>query len=524
MTRTTKQVIDADEELLDVRTANEWLRAAKGRPVPKKLFGPMWLEGELAIMFADTAKGKSLLAVQIAESIARGYSPPFLGGVAAASADGAAAPLAMEARPQTVLYFDFELSDKQFEMRYAGEHNPKRGDFLKGHYRFSDRFRRVEISLNARLPGDFPSFDEYLLAEIERLVRRTRARIVIIDNITYLKRTNDGTRDAVSLIKRLRKLKRQYGLSILALAHTARRGHDRPITVGDLQGSKVLANFADNIFAIGQSRLDAATRYIKHLKPRSSAMKYDAGSVLSFRIGWQSGNFLGFEYLGTASEAEHLDAGLYTADREAVTKIKELSDDGMSIRAIAAELGLSKSKVHRLLHLWTTDDEESDESGVWSREAEDEDEDEDGSDEAESETPGLEDGVVEAEGKDEWKPRKEEYRGQHTDNYLVSIGVRPVWKEKWEAEARALGNVDEADARETTAEIDPKIDPDPAPYTPRSALGGLRRSTDAYGREILVESEDANGKPMIWYQTNPKGQKFRHQRKGFTVITEAVVA
>jgi len=51
------------------------------------LFGEFWLEGELAILFADTGKGKSLLAVQIAESIARGR--PI-------------GPLEMTGRPQTV--------------------------------------------------------------------------------------------------------------------------------------------------------------------------------------------------------------------------------------------------------------------------------------------------------------------------------------------------------------------------------------------------------------------------------------
>lgn len=40
-----------------VRSANEWSRKARKRPVPRFLFGEFWLEGELA--------------VQIVESIAR---------------------------------------------------------------------------------------------------------------------------------------------------------------------------------------------------------------------------------------------------------------------------------------------------------------------------------------------------------------------------------------------------------------------------------------------------------------------
>lgn len=337
MTTSTNTTIKHGGELLDVRTANEWIRTAKRLPAPRRLFGDMWLEGELCVLFADTAKGKSLLAAQIAESIARGRN-----AFVPLPDDGIGA---VDAESQTVLYFDFELSKKQFEMRYSSEKS-------KNHYRFSDRFKRVEINLNEPRAEGFRTFEEFLLAEIERTARSTKGRIVIIDNITFLKRSNDGTRDTIYLVKRLKGLIKEFGLSILAIAHTARRGHARPITANDLQGSKVLANFADNIFAIGQSRLDAATRYIKHIKPRSSAMRHDHDNVPVFRIARLNGNFLGFEYTGMSSEAEHLEAGTYTADREAIARIKELAEMGMSIRSIAIELGLSKSKVHRMLHLW----------------------------------------------------------------------------------------------------------------------------------------------------------------------------
>src|SRR5262245_29791209 len=117
-------------EIFDLKTANEWLASSKERPTPKMLFGECWLEGELAILFADTGKGKSLLAVQIAESIAKGFS---------------ISPMQMTAKPQKVLYFDFELTAKQFEMRYARETEKGEGEQLKKHYKFSDNFSRVEV-------------------------------------------------------------------------------------------------------------------------------------------------------------------------------------------------------------------------------------------------------------------------------------------------------------------------------------------------------------------------------------------
>ena len=40
------------DDLFVVKRANEWIRAAKARPMPKMLFGECWLEGELAVLTA----------------------------------------------------------------------------------------------------------------------------------------------------------------------------------------------------------------------------------------------------------------------------------------------------------------------------------------------------------------------------------------------------------------------------------------------------------------------------------------
>ncbi len=113
------------------RTANEWIETARKRPLPRKLFGDLWLEGELAILFADMAKGKTVLATQIAESLARGEPIE---------------PFEMNAEAQKVLYLDLEMSDKQFEMRYAADHDGG-AEYLHDHYKFSDNFTRVQIDL-----------------------------------------------------------------------------------------------------------------------------------------------------------------------------------------------------------------------------------------------------------------------------------------------------------------------------------------------------------------------------------------
>src|ERR1700733_2748316 len=64
--------------LFTVEKGNRWLELARREPEAKMLFGELWHQGELCMLFADTNTGKSVLAVQIGESIARGQSiEPF---------------------------------------------------------------------------------------------------------------------------------------------------------------------------------------------------------------------------------------------------------------------------------------------------------------------------------------------------------------------------------------------------------------------------------------------------------------
>jgi predicted transcriptional regulator len=325
----------SEPDLFNIRRVNECIASAKEKPVPKMLFGEFWSEGELAILFADTGKGKSILAVQIAESIARGHS---------------IGPLGMTAKPQKVLYFDFELTEKQFEMRYSAE--PKKGEErLRRHYRFSEKFYRADLRRNRELPPEFKTFEQYVRSRLAPAIRSKGARVVILDNITYLRGPNDTARDSLPLIRELCRLKEEMNLSILVIAHTPKRDSSRRITVNDLQGSKVLSNFADSIFAIGQSGIDSGIRYLKQLKQRSSEMLYDASYVPAFEIKKRDGNFLSFVFRKFGEEARHLSGALDTVRRERAQVVSEMSKEGMSQRAIAADLGISAASVNRYLHM-----------------------------------------------------------------------------------------------------------------------------------------------------------------------------
>jgi KaiC/GvpD/RAD55 family RecA-like ATPase len=268
-------------DLLEVKTANKWIEQASRRPIPRMLFSEFWFEQELCILFADTNVGKTILAVQIADSISRGQSIPGF---------------KLETKAQKVIYCDFELNDKQFQSRYSRNYEDP--------YLFSDNFLRVEINPDADFPED-ASFEFALSNAIERVITDTGAKIVIIDNITYLRHENERAKDALPLMKHLKRLKNKYNLSLLVLAHTPKRDLTKPLTRNDLQGSKVLMNFCDSSFAIGESSSDSSFLYIKMIKVRSTEHIYDSYNIMVCQIT-KPDNFLHFNFLHLDSEYKHL--------------------------------------------------------------------------------------------------------------------------------------------------------------------------------------------------------------------------
>jgi RecA-family ATPase len=321
-----KQASEANESkgLFTVKTANGWIKQAKTRPTPKMLFGELWFEGEVCILFADTNLGKSILAVQIGNSISRGEQ---ING------------FRLEAPAQPILYFDFELSDKQFENRYSVQ--------FERHYVFDDRFMRVEINPDADIP-EGQTFEQYLYHSLERSIIETGAKILIIDNLTYLKNETEKAKDALPLMKHLKALKSKYGLSILALAHTPKRDLSKPITRNDLQGSKMLINFCDSSFSIGESHSDKSLRYLKQIKQRNTEQIYDAENVAVCQID-KPHNFLLFEFVNFGTEREHLKQHTEQDKESLKERVFELNQQGRSLREIGAELGISHMKVSRIL-------------------------------------------------------------------------------------------------------------------------------------------------------------------------------
>ena len=315
-------------------TGNEWREETKNSPMLGKLFGEMWVEGEIALLLSDHGLGKSILGVQIGESITRGELLE---------------PFEMTANPQPVVLLDLEMSARQFTTRYIADDDEDQ----TADYDFSDDFHRVSVDPYAPVPKECSNFSDYLCRAARQLCIEKRAKVLIVDGISHLKHSNDASRDLLPLMKGLDRLRRDEAIAILVLAPARNRLLARSIAIRTLMGANLLCERADSVIAIGASEHGVKHRYIKHLRSKGGEILCDKTRVPAFRIEKIDGNFLGFVFEGFSPESDHFEPRAESYDWEMIDRIKRLhDDDDMSYRDIAAEVGLSKSTVCELYHKW----------------------------------------------------------------------------------------------------------------------------------------------------------------------------
>ncbi|MBN1185457.1 MAG: AAA family ATPase [Bacteroidales bacterium] len=296
-----------------IRPASNWLIDSKTKPKPASLYDNLFFDGELCILFGDTNLGKSILAVQIADEISQ---------------------------KQKVVYADFELSDMQFYLRYSDEDK---------YNEFKANFLRCELDPLPDIPDDV-KMDDLIFNNLRNIMESENAKVLVIDNISYLADQTEKAMYAIPLMRRIKRLQNDMGLSILVVAHTPKRDLTKPLTRNDIQGSKMIVNFADSAIGIGESQQDSSLRYIKQIKARNTEYKYDADNVKVMRIE-KIGAFLQLVHVGYAPERDHLRERskdeVANLEMSIIYLHKENPD--LSLKQIADRLDTNKMKVKRVL-------------------------------------------------------------------------------------------------------------------------------------------------------------------------------
>lgn len=317
-----------------LRTAKKRLEDAKLLPPIKKLIGNIWHTNELVLLFGDTGSGKSLFGIQCANAISKGISAIPL--------------LENENPPIPVLYYDFELSDRQFLQRYS--------DANGNVHQFAENCIIDNLNFGAMMGENInipfvQLLQEKICEDVEALKEayKTESLVLFVDNLSYLHtQTTVDPQASLEIMKFLLSLKNEHDVSVCVLSHTPKVAGNIPLTLNHLAGSKHLSNFADAVFCVGKSAKSEDLRYIKQLKCRNAEIIYNSQEVLTVRLE-SADTFKRFIFEGINSEFDHLDISEATAaDNRKLTAI-ELHHSGKTLQEIADLLQVGKTTIHRWL-------------------------------------------------------------------------------------------------------------------------------------------------------------------------------
>lgn len=296
--------------LLSIKPVNTWIADSIQCPDPKTYFHNLIVELENTVIFASSNVGKSILAVQIAEDIARS---------------------------EKIIYLDLELSSKQFQMRYT---DPSDGSI----HIFPANFSRAEVDPEL-IAND--NLEKAIMESIEEAAKQG-TKFFVIDNLTFICNDSEKGSTAGKFMMELIRLKKKYALTTIIVAHTPKRRQFDPISQNDLAGSAKLINFFDAGIALARSAKDNNLRYLKQVKVRSGEYRYDADNVIVLDIT-KTDAFLKFEIQGYAKEYDHLNIREPGSQIDEIMDILKLQKEGKSIREIASILSIGATTVHRRL-------------------------------------------------------------------------------------------------------------------------------------------------------------------------------
>ena len=282
---------------------------------PGRLFGEFWREGELAVLCGAEGAGKSILALQIADSISKGK--PMEG-------------FALDTEAQQVLYLDLSTPDRVFYKRYTAEG--------MGGHNFSDTFHRAFMY---KLFYDYNRFKSEFAKSLADEVKCRQIKVLVINCLESIKNLA-GENFIIPLVKRLQTL---YGVSVLLVSGTRQGTEGKKLTLGSM-ANKRLAGVADSVFALGKSNKEDDLRYLVQLKSGAGKIVYSGENTAIFKIT-KPANFLGFELVGFEEEYGHMAEKLSELEKSILNL--QYNNTELSYGNIANMLGTNKMKVKRTL-------------------------------------------------------------------------------------------------------------------------------------------------------------------------------
>ncbi len=248
-------------------------------PPIKKLVGDLIYSEEQTIIFGGTGLGKSIFAMQIAHSISNGKDLNL----------GAGVSFENECNPITVIYYDFELSQRQIQRRLKSSIN-------------NANLYWANIERGEVLEVEPKKMFEQLKAGAEDV----KAKCIIIDNISAISKDLEKGENAKAFMGELWKLARDEEYTIIILSHIPKIKDFEAISVNHIKGSSTIGQLSDNLIGIGKVNSENDSEvYIKQVKVRNTAKEFGSSNVIHTSIK-NVGGVLIHEAIGFANEQELL--------------------------------------------------------------------------------------------------------------------------------------------------------------------------------------------------------------------------
>ncbi|HYG17169.1 MAG TPA: AAA family ATPase, partial [Bacteroidia bacterium] len=302
------------QKMFDSLKGRNCLPPMEAAPKKERLFGEFFYKNDFAVLCGPEGSGRSILAMQIADSISRGKQLGDFG-------------LDSEARP--VVFLDFEGNHDEFARRYSMDG--------KQPYPFHENFNVVRFHQKFR---GYTSMRKDFLRELNTTLAPHQDGVLIINNLDYWKCFMSESY-AIAAIKELQANNR---FSVLLISNLKGNPAHKQITPN--RAGKLLTTMTDSIFAMNFSQKGTDTRYLVQLKTKGGKQTYHANHVAEFTLSKEH-NFTGCHFTGFGTEQEHT----ATPPTDFEMKIIELSLNQPELRLaeIADQLKTNKKRVDRVL-------------------------------------------------------------------------------------------------------------------------------------------------------------------------------
>jgi KaiC/GvpD/RAD55 family RecA-like ATPase len=330
----SSNVDNATHSRFIVKRTSEFIEDAKHLPRPKWLIENIIREGQIVVLFGDSGVFKSVLARQMALQIA-GVSTGF--------------PLDTHASASTVLYVDVELTSRQIRDRYAIEVQTPDGKIEEKVFPYPSNFYDAQLDCVFEGDDDIDS----VISDLKKAVSATRSTVLVIDNLTFLGDDLSKGDEAAKVLKRLKKMSNEMGISILVVAHTNKRNVYETLEANELTGSAKIKHAVDAQIGVAKSYTEDSTVYLKQFKVRHDPSVWGT-DVFKMRLSQHETGALFASDGELDDEANHIKKRVHEGQAAELKNqrdehIKNLKKMGLGThKQLAAAFGVSDKTIQRI--------------------------------------------------------------------------------------------------------------------------------------------------------------------------------